>query len=616
MADGKVEGLLRDGREPGRGLDERRRFSARGCAQLEWLVVRDLFDDRDGRVLERRARGRERRDAPRGHPAPRSSSCPPPRTPRRTAPSPTRSGCCSGTTRRSSRRGDCRSELHFVYHLGPAAASSCYARLDATRRDRPLRDLDLGLPDARAASRSRAPRRCSREINGYDRGRPASRWRVHRSSRTTARTACGCWIYTRLLRGRREPDRAAQAARHEQNWVAPEWGWAWPANRRMLYNRASADPEGTPLVRAQAATSGGTTAKGEWTGYGHAGLHRRPAARRTVPARRRTRARDAIGGNDPFIMKADGKGWLFAPSGLARRAAARPTTSRTSRRSQNALYGAAVQPGAACEWRRPDNPLPPGLRRSARIPYVLTTYRLTEHHTAGGMSRWLSWLAELQPEMFCEISPGAGRGERPDATAAGSRSRTARGRDRGAGAGHGADAAAATSGRARRAPDRPALALGRRAGSSTGDVANDLIAFVADPNVHIQEAKAFTVRHPPGPAARRVGTSAPSPSAALGASARGALAQARSTHERQEVAMAARRASSPTRRVCIGCKACEVACKQWNQLPDDGLRLHRRCRTTTPAQLGASTWRHVAFVEQVPAQASRATDGRRRHSRG
>src|SRR5699024_12418469 len=38
-------------------------------------------------------------------------------------------------------------------------------------------------------------------------------------------------------------------------------------------------------------------------------------------------------------------------------------------------------------------------------PYELTTYRLTEHHTAGGMSRWLPYLSELQPEMFCEISP-------------------------------------------------------------------------------------------------------------------------------------------------------------------------------------------------------------------
>jgi len=39
------------------------------------------------------------------------------------------------------------------------------------------------------------------------------------------------------------------------------------------------------------------------------------------------------------------------------------------------------------------------------FPHVVTTYRLTEHHTSGAMSRWLPWLSELQPELFCEISP-------------------------------------------------------------------------------------------------------------------------------------------------------------------------------------------------------------------
>jgi formate dehydrogenase iron-sulfur subunit len=48
--------------------------------------------------------------------------------------------------------------------------------------------------------------------------------------------------------------------------------------------------------------------------------------------------------------------------------------------------------------------------------------------------------------------------------------------------------------------------------------------------------------------------------------------------------------------VCIGCKACEVACKQWNQLPEDGLMFTGRSYDNTGA-LGASTWRHVAFVE-------------------
>lgn len=57
--------------------------------------------------------------------------------------------------------------------------------------------------------------------------------------------------------------------------------------------------------------------------------------------------------------------------------------------------------------------------------------------------------------------------------------------------------------------------------------------------------------------------------------------------------------------LCIGCKACEVACKQWNQLPDDGFVFTGMSYDNTGA-LGASTWRHVAFVERAPA-----TDGAR-----
>ena len=58
--------------------------------------------------------------------------------------------------------------------------------------------------------------------------------------------------------------------------------------------------------------------------------------------------------------------------------------------------------------------------------------------------------------------------------------------------------------------------------------------------------------------------------------------------------------------VCIGCKACEVACKQWNGLPDDGLQFTGMSYDNTVA-LGASTWRHVAFIERpvaLPGQKS------------
>src|ERR687888_1096647 len=58
--------------------------------------------------------------------------------------------------------------------------------------------------------------------------------------------------------------------------------------------------------------------------------------------------------------------------------------------------------------------------------------------------------------------------------------------------------------------------------------------------------------------------------------------------------------------LCIGCKACDVACKQWNQLPDDGFLFTGMSYDNT-GHLGASTWRHVAFVERtqpLPGQGS------------
>src|ERR1700760_2995879 len=54
--------------------------------------------------------------------------------------------------------------------------------------------------------------------------------------------------------------------------------------------------------------------------------------------------------------------------------------------------------------------------------------------------------------------------------------------------------------------------------------------------------------------------------------------------------------------VCIGCKACEVACKEWNAVPEDGLALTGMSYDNT-VRLGASTWRHVAFIEQPVAAA-------------
>ena len=101
-------------------------------------------------------------------------------------------------------------------------------------------------------------------------------------------------------------------------------------------------------------------------------------------------------------MNGDGKGWLFAPVGLEDGPLPvhyEPVESPVP----NLLYDNVQYNPAVRTFDRPDNPYNPP--EDPRYPYVVTTYRLTEHHTSGAMSRWIPWLSELQPELFCEISP-------------------------------------------------------------------------------------------------------------------------------------------------------------------------------------------------------------------
>ena len=110
---------------------------------------------------------------------------------------------------------------------------------------------------------------------------------------------------------------------------------------------------------------------------------------------------DALGGDKPFIMHPDGFGWLWVTSGLKDGPLPvhyEPLESPIL----NPLYPDHPTNPASQRKERPDNAY--GNTSDNRFPYVLTTYRLTEHHTAGGMSRYLSHLAELQPSLFAEIS--------------------------------------------------------------------------------------------------------------------------------------------------------------------------------------------------------------------
>jgi formate dehydrogenase major subunit len=169
----------------------------------------------------------------------------------------------------------------------------------------------------------------------------------------------------------------------------------------------------------------------------------------------------------------------------------------------NPLYGQQRNPGRRVYPHELNRYHPSGTEAGAAVyPYVVTTYRLTEHFTAGGMSRRTPYLVELQPEMFCEVSPelAATRGLH-----------------------HGGWATIIT---ARNAIEARVLVTERIPtltvqghvihqiglpfhfgpnGLARGDAANELASISLDPNSQIQESKAFSAdirpgRRPRGPA--------------------------------------------------------------------------------------------------------------------
>ena len=156
----------------------------------------------------------------------------------------------------------------------------------------------------------------------------------------------------------------------------------------------------------------------------------------------------------------------------------------------NPLYEQGKNPTRQT-FDRPDNEY----NDRAGYPFVLTSYRLTEHHTAGGMSRTLPFLTELQPELFVEVSPELAEERGLDhlgwATISTARANV--------------EAKVMVTERM-----KPIEVLGRKVhqvglpyhwgwkGISRGDVVNDLFSFALDNNVHIQETKAATCDIRPG----------------------------------------------------------------------------------------------------------------------
>jgi formate dehydrogenase major subunit len=492
MIDGKVKGYFLLGQNPAVG-SAHGRAQRLGMANLDWLVVRDLY------MIESATFWKDSPEIETGEIV--TEDC---RTEVFFLPAAShveKEGTFTQTQRMLQWREkaldppqECRSELWFFYHLGRLVRERLAT--STLERDRAILDLAWSYPTSGQHDEPSAEA-VLKEINGYEvaNGKPVPGFTALKDDGSTA---CGCWIYSGVF-----ADGVNQAARRkpgqEQSWVAPEWGWAWPANRRILYNRASADPQGVPWSEKKAYVWWDPE-KGEWAGHDVPDFEKTkdPSYR----PRRGTGGIAGLAGDDAFIMQGDGKGWLFAPAGLID--GPLPTHYEPAESPlRNPLYTQQSNPTRKV-YDRPDNllnPSPPDAHSDV-FPFIFTTSRLTEHHTAGGMSRQLAYLSELQPAMFVEVSPALAQ-------------------ERGLehmGWAHVVTGRAAVEARVMvTARLRPLRIDGRvihqiwlpyhwgGSGLTTGDSANDLFGITLDPNVLIQESKVGTCdirpgRRPTGPA--------------------------------------------------------------------------------------------------------------------
>jgi formate dehydrogenase major subunit len=492
MLDGAVKGFLAIGENPAVG-NANSKLHRLALANLDWLVVRDLFEVEtasfwyDAPELETG----ELRTTEIGTevfflPAAAHTE---------------KDGSFTNTQRLLQWHhkaveppSDSRSDLWFYYHLGRIIREKLAGSTDP--KDRPVLELTWDYPTTGTNDDPDAEA-VLREMNGWDAdGKALS---GYESLKPDGSTSCGVWIYCGCFA--EEKNQPSRRTPHwEQSWVAPEWAWAWPMNRRLLYNRASADPEGRPWSERKKYVWWDEE-KQEWSGEDV------PDFKKTMPPNHvpadSDKAEMALRGDEPFVMQADGRGWLYVPSGLSD--GPLPTHYEPQESPvPNLLYETQQANPVRQVFHRKGNRYNPtaGEPGADVFPYVLTTYRLTEHHTAGAMSRTLPFLAELQPEMFCEISPelAAERGLEHGNWATVVSARTA------------IEARVMVTDRL-----APLQVQGRTIqqvglpyhwgtrGLSVGDSANDLFPLALDPNVHIQEVKAATCdirpgRRPRGPA--------------------------------------------------------------------------------------------------------------------
>jgi formate dehydrogenase major subunit len=192
-------------------------------------------------------------------------------------------------------------------------------------------------------------------------------------------TACGCWIYSGCWTEQGNMMARRDATDPREQGLAPGWAYSWPLNRRIMYNRASADPTGKPWNPAKPVI--------QWNGSLWTGID--------VPDYVPTSKPDA--NNGPFIMLAEGLGRLFARDQMVE--GPFPEHYEPFESPVPNLLHPKVGPNPVARVF-PDDRADFG--SAEKFPYVGTTYRLTEHFHFWTKHAKINSI--LQPEEFIEIS--------------------------------------------------------------------------------------------------------------------------------------------------------------------------------------------------------------------
>jgi formate dehydrogenase major subunit len=236
----------------------------------------------------------------------------------------------------------------------------------------------------------------AKEINGYT---VADKKQVANflALKDDGSTACGCWIYSGFYPGPDKKDNKA-AARDKKDptglGLYPGWAFAWPANRRIIYNRCSADVSGKPWNPQRALVLWDAAAR-KWVRHDVPDFKWiDPATKQEVPPEESAKA--------PYIMLPEGKCRLFVPKGLCKEGPFPEHYEALECPFINPVSPQQANPAIKIWKSKWDNVAE---ICDPRYPIIATTFRLTEHWQAGAMTRNLTWQSELMPEMFVEISP-------------------------------------------------------------------------------------------------------------------------------------------------------------------------------------------------------------------